>query len=225
MTFRDRAGGRCRGRRGPGSRARRPEPTGSGTDAVTAGRRTRCGGVRRRRDVHPSRATCRRHRRRWWRADVYRGRTTGRRRLRSGRRHGGHRTACRDTRSRGRRRGHNGNRAGSRDDHNTTTSVPSPHMADTNADARVHNRLGSAVLITAYPRPAPCTARPTRSNSIVWASAHTRLPAANTLRPDQYARRAPGASGAGARSSQRPPRPPGTPSSPRRGTVSHAATL
>ncbi len=29
------------------------------------------------------------------------------------------------------------------------TSVPTPHIADTNAEALVHNELGSAVLITA----------------------------------------------------------------------------
>ena len=29
------------------------------------------------------------------------------------------------------------------------TSVPTPHIADTSADALVHNELGSAVLMTA----------------------------------------------------------------------------
>src|SRR5690349_10315815 len=77
------------------------------------------------------------------------------------------------------------------------TSVPTPHIAETSAEALVHNELGSAVLITAYPRPAsrppaaPWTARPASRISIVGAAAHARLPVPNTLRPNRYAQRGP----------------------------------
>ena len=63
-----------------------------------------------------------------------------------------------------------------------------PHIADTSADARVHNQFGSAALITAYPKPAsmppaaPCTVRATRSSSILGAIAQASVPAPNTER-------------------------------------------
>src|ERR1700722_1022457 len=72
-------------------------------------------------------------------------------------------------------------------------NVPTPHIADTSAEALVHNELGSAVLITAYPKPAsrpparPCTVRPTSWFSRGGAPAHARLPPPNTLRPNRYA--------------------------------------
>lgn len=77
------------------------------------------------------------------------------------------------------------------------TSVPTPHIADTRADALVHSALGSAVLITAYPNPAsnppaaPWTVLPTSSTSMPGAQAQTRLPAPNTLRLNRYAHRGP----------------------------------
>ncbi len=75
--------------------------------------------------------------------------------------------------------------------------MPTPHIADTNADALVHNELGSAVLITAYPRPAsrppaaPWTVRPTNMISMVGATAHAMLPTPNTLRANRYDHRGP----------------------------------
>ncbi len=77
------------------------------------------------------------------------------------------------------------------------SSVPTPHIAETRADALVHRDGGSVELITAYPRPAssppaePWTTRPTSSNSIVGASAQNRLPSANTASPQRYAHRGP----------------------------------
>ena len=68
------------------------------------------------------------------------------------------------------------------------TMTLTPHIADTSADARVHNQFGSAALITAYPKPAsippaaPCTVRATSSSSMVGASAHPSVPAPNTER-------------------------------------------
>ena len=75
--------------------------------------------------------------------------------------------------------------------------VPTPHMADTNAEALVHSARGSAALITAYPRPAssppaaPWTVRPTSSSSMVGATAHSTLPAPNTVNAPRYADRGP----------------------------------
>ena len=77
------------------------------------------------------------------------------------------------------------------------SSVPTPHIADTNAEALVHKELGSAVLMTAYPRPArrppaaPWTVRPDHMISIVGATAHARLPTPNTLSPNRYDHRGP----------------------------------
>ena len=77
------------------------------------------------------------------------------------------------------------------------TSVPTPHIADTSAEALVHNELGSAVLMTAYPKPArrppaaPWTVRPTNMISMVGATAHAKLPTPNTLRPNRYDHRGP----------------------------------
>ncbi len=75
--------------------------------------------------------------------------------------------------------------------------VPTPHIADTTAAARVHNFSGSAALMTAYPRPAstpparPCTIRPTRKMTIEGASAHTAVPIAKESSAPRYDSRGP----------------------------------
>ena len=77
------------------------------------------------------------------------------------------------------------------------TITLTPHIADTNADARVHSQLGKAALITAYPKPAsippaaPCTVRATSSSSMPGASAHPTVPAPKTERISKYDVRGP----------------------------------
>ena len=77
------------------------------------------------------------------------------------------------------------------------STVATPHIADTSAEALVHSERGRAVLITAYPKPAsrpparPCTVRPTSRTSMLGAAAHTTLPIPNTASPNRNDTRGP----------------------------------